>query len=69
MNSYEWSKIIELFEEHGNIVINTDSGFVDVKNGNLRLKEDSSAHKLGFKHIPMEKIGLYVDEYRKTLPQ
>ena len=52
----------------GNIFMETDPGFVDVKNGDFRLREDSPAWKLGFKPIPFDKIGLYVDEYRTTLP-
>ena len=61
-------KMVEEFEKYGNMIIDTDPGFVDAENGNLALKEDSPAWKLGFKPIPFEKIGLYVDEYRKTLP-
>ncbi len=58
-----------ILEENGNTVIDTDPGFVDVKNGNFQLRDDSPAWKLGFKKIPFDKIGLYLDEYRKTLPQ
>lgn len=39
-------------------------GFVNLAERNFRLREDSPAIKLGFKRIPMEKIGLYSDEYR-----
>ncbi len=45
-----------------------DPRFVDPDNGNFQLKDDSPAYKLGFKQIPMEKIGLYKDEYRTALP-
>jgi len=41
-----------------------DSGLVAPQNGDFRLKNDSAAMKLGFKPIPVEKIGLYQDEYR-----
>ncbi len=34
----------------------------------FRLRPASPAFTLGFKPIPFEKIGLYQDEYRKTLP-
>ena len=61
-------KIMKLFEENGNIVINTDPGFVDLEHENFNLSKDSPAFKLGFKPIPFDKIGLYVDEYRKSLP-
>lgn len=53
----------------GNTIINGDPGFVDLANKNFQLKDDSQAYKLGFKKIPMEKIGLYIDEYRKALPE
>ena len=61
-------KIMEELEQYGNIIIDTDPGFVNVKHGNFRLKEDSPAWELGFKSIPYDKIGLYVNEYRKVLP-
>src|SRR5262249_43794695 len=37
---------------------------VDVAKRIFRVKADSPAHKLGFKLIPVEKIGLYKDECR-----
>ncbi|KPL12237.1 hypothetical protein AMJ85_01520 [candidate division BRC1 bacterium SM23_51] len=45
-----------------------DPGFVDAANMNFQLKDDSPAYKLGFKRIPVAKIGLYKDEYRSVLP-
>jgi len=39
-------------------------GFVGFAHKNFQLREDSPAYKLGFKRIPMEKIGPYSDEYR-----
>lgn len=45
-----------------------DPKFVDPANGDFRLQPDSPAWKIGFKQIPMPQIGLYVDEYRTTLP-
>lgn len=53
----------------GNTVMEGDPGFLDLKKGNLRLKKDSPAWKLGFKPIPFEKIGLYQDVYRKEIPR
>ncbi len=61
-------KIMDEMEKYGNIFTDADPGFVDVKNRSFRLKEDSPAWKLGFKPIPFDKIGLYVDEYRTSLP-
>ena len=52
----------------GNVVMEGNPGFLDVADGNFELKEESKAHELGFQPIPFEKIGLHVDEYRKSLP-
>lgn len=52
----------------GNVIITCDPGFVSLEKKDFRLKDDSPAWKLGFKKIPVEKIGLETDEYRKTLP-
>jgi hypothetical protein len=41
-----------------------DPGLVAPEKGDFRLKDDSPALKLGFKPIPVEKTGLYQDEYR-----
>ena len=48
----------------------SDPGFVDMARMDFRLKPGAQLLKdlPGFKPIPFEKIGLYVDEYRKTLP-
>ncbi|UCG59442.1 MAG: right-handed parallel beta-helix repeat-containing protein [Phycisphaerales bacterium] len=35
-----------------------DPGFVDYANADLRLRSDSAAYRIGFKQIPMERIGL-----------
>lgn len=45
-----------------------DPGFVDPAREDFRLKKDSPVWKLGFKPIPVEKIGLYRDQYRRVLP-
>ena len=57
-----------MLEERDNIIIEGDPGFVDIENENFHLKKDSPALDLGFKPIPIEKIGLFVDEYRASLP-
>jgi hypothetical protein len=54
-------------ERRGNVLTDKDPGFVDLKHGNLQLRDDSRAFQLGFKRIPMEQIGLKVDEFRKHL--
>jgi len=58
------------FDENNNVKTNEESGFVDAKNMNFQLRENSIVYKEihGFKEIPFEKIGLYVDEYRASLP-
>jgi hypothetical protein len=55
-------------KKYGNIVSDKDPGFIDLKNANFQIKDNSPVFKLGFKKIPIEKIGLYIDEYRKKLP-
>lgn len=47
-----------------------DAGFVNIARGDFHLRADSAVfQKLpGFKPIPFEKIGLYLDEYRTKLP-
>ncbi|GBC94525.1 hypothetical protein HRbin16_00309 [bacterium HR16] len=44
-----------------------DAG-VEVTPKGVRLRKDSPAFKIGFQPIPVEKIGLYRDAYRKKLP-
>lgn len=45
-----------------------DPGFVDAAARDFRLRPDSPALKLGFKPIPVEKIGPYKDELRASWP-
>ncbi len=51
-------------------VYDEDPGFVDLAGGDLRLRPDSKIFKdlPDFVPIPFEKIGLFVDEYRTSLP-
>ena len=44
---------------------NAGDGTVVIKDNRIHLRENSPAFMLGFKQIPVEKIGLYQDEYRK----
>jgi hypothetical protein len=50
---------MDILAKYDNKVIDGNPGFVDMENENFQLKDDSSAWKLGFKRIPIEKIGLY----------
>jgi len=53
-----------------NLIAEEDPGFVDAAHMNFQLRDDSIVYQKisGFKQIPFEKIGLYEDEYRTTLP-
>jgi hypothetical protein len=53
-----------------NMEYKEDPGFVNLKGFDFRLKPDSKVFTdlPAFKPIPFEKIGLFVDEYRKKLP-
>ncbi len=46
----------------------TDPHFVDREKMSFQLKDDSPAWELGFQRIPMERIGLYRNRYRHSLP-
>jgi len=49
-------------------LINQDPRFEDTEHQNFQLRDDSPAYKLGFKRIPIEKIGLYNDDKRASWP-
>lgn len=53
-----------------NLTTDEDLGFQDARKMDFRLRDDSAVFKKlsKFQKIPFEKIGLYVDEYRKSLP-
>jgi Right handed beta helix region len=51
-----------------NNLINEDPKFMDMETDNFQLRDDSPAWKLGFKQIPVEKIGLYKDDQRASWP-
>ncbi len=52
-----------------NYETSTDPGFVSAANLNFQLRDDSIVYEKipGFKKIPLEKVGMYVDDYRKTV--
>lgn len=56
--------------EIDNLVTDEDPGFMNAESQNFMLKDDSYVYKRipGFKKIPFDKIGLYTDQYRKSLP-
>jgi hypothetical protein len=53
-----------------NVAYDANPGFVDPVHLDFRLKPDAKLLKdlPGFKPIPVERIGLFADEYRTTLP-
>lgn len=53
-----------------NVAYESNPGFADLARFDFRLKPDARLRKdlPGFQPIPFDKIGLYVDEYRKKLP-
>jgi hypothetical protein len=53
------------FDRHSLVA---DPKFVDAEHDNYRLKADSPALQLGFRPIPMDKIGPYQDKLRATWP-
>jgi uncharacterized Ntn-hydrolase superfamily protein len=57
------SKAMPLIQFEDNLV-DKDPHFVNAEHQDFRLRPDSPAFDLGFQQIPVEKIGLYRDEYR-----
>lgn len=53
-----------LKEFKNNLILDSDPGFENIEEGDFQLKPSSPAFNLGFKKIPVKKIGLFVDEYR-----
>ena len=45
-----------------------DPQFVDYETRNFQLRDDSPAYQLGFRRIPIERIGLYQDPRRASWP-
>lgn len=51
-----------------NTFITGDPGFENLARNDFRLKSNSRAFALGFKPLPIDKIGLYRDLFRRTVP-
>ena len=62
----EWASWQAVGMDKNSVV--ADPLFVDAAKDDWRLKADSPALKLGFKPIPVEKIGPYADELRASWP-
>ena len=56
---------LDRIEFSDNLETDDDPGFVDAAGRDFRLREDSAVLRLpGWEKIPIERIGLYNDEYR-----
>ncbi len=62
------AEVRAVFEERDNILTGDEPLFVSPENGDFSLRDPSLGESIGFEPIPLEKIGLYPDEYRTTLP-
>jgi hypothetical protein len=49
-------------------LVDVDPGFVDAAAGDFRLRDDSPAWQIGFRRIPLERIGLFDDAWRAAIP-
>jgi len=58
-------------ESVNNYRTDSDPGFVDYENGDFNLKPDSEVFDKidGFEALPFDKMGLYIDQYRKTISE
>jgi hypothetical protein len=61
-----WHANESMLELKDNLV-DEDPGFIDVSRLDLRLKRGAPARDLGFKPIPIERIGLYPGTARREL--
>jgi hypothetical protein len=62
-----WSQWKAQGFDSGSLLV-ADAGFVAPEKDDFRLRSDSPAQKVGFVPLPLEKIGLYKDAWRRTLP-
>ena len=62
----QWGAWKSLREDQHSVI--ADPHFVDPSKDDYRLSEESPAYTLGFKQIPIEKIGPYADALRATWP-
>lgn len=70
VNSKEVTVAESVLTSGKNMAYASDPGFVNMAKFDFRLKPDSKIFKdlPGFQPIPVEKMGLFLDEYRKKLP-
>jgi hypothetical protein len=60
-------EIRQILENDSNVIIK-ENPFEDIENGKFNPPKGSVAYQLGFKQIPLEKIGLFKDKYRNDIP-
>ena len=65
MHTREDTSIVRELALRGNIL--ADPGFADPLRGDFRMGSGSPVWKTGFRRIPVEKIGLVVDEFRLSI--
>jgi len=68
----EWKRI-ESAAEAGVVVednlVDVDPRFVDAPRGDYRLRDDSPAWAIGFRPIPLDRIGIVADGWRSMIPE
>lgn len=67
--NYGDPEMTEMMKEKGNTLLENNPGYRDIEKEDFELLPGSPAFKYGFKPIPFEKIGLYVDNNRRSLPE
>jgi hypothetical protein len=65
--TFKYGHVETMENMKGNKFWEENPGFKDIGKGKFQLNDNSPAYELGFQKIPIEKIGLYSDEYRKSL--
>jgi hypothetical protein len=50
-------------------LVDVDPRFVDATRGDYRLRADSPAWAIGFRPIPLERIGIVADDWRPAIPE
>ena len=65
--TFQYGDVETMKSMKGNEFLRENPGFEDIEKEKFQLRDDSPAYRLGFKRIPIEKIGLYSDQYRESL--
>jgi hypothetical protein len=68
LSAHGMDEYLDRIEFQGNLEEIEDPGFVDAAKQDFRLREDSAVRRLpGWEPIPVERIGLYEDDYRANV--